>query len=184
MGRSHHPIRTTIFFGLLCGLSFIPVHLALNYVLQVPRVNYLILWLYAAGYSLLLGRWSETSIRSIGFPLVLHLVASIQVDSTAVFYLISLAFTSWIRSGICFKNPSALQWALELLFCATGGILVMVFTPGSAFSWILVTWMFFLIQSLFFVVFENRAIIPQDQSEIDPFERASRAAETILSRPN
>jgi hypothetical protein len=184
MGRSHHPIRTTIFFGLLCGISFIPLNLALNYILQGPSVNYLILWLYAAGYSLLLGRWSKTSIRSIGFPLGLHLAASIQVDATAVFYLISLAIISWIRSGICFKNPSALQWALELLFCTFGGILVMVFTPDSPFSWILATWMFFLIQSLFFVIFENRAIIPQDQSEIDPFERASRAAESVLSRPN
>jgi hypothetical protein len=58
---------------------------------------------------------------------------------------------------------------------------VAVFTPGSAFAWVLGIWMFFLIQSLYFVIFENRAIIPKDQYETDPFERASRQAEAILS---
>ena len=183
MGRSHHPIRTTIFFGLVCGLAFIPVNLALNYVVRGPSVNYLILWLYAAGYSLLLGRWSKNSILSIGFPLLLLLAMSFQVDSMAAFYLISLAIISWIRSGICFRNPSALQWAVELLLFTFGGILVMVFTPGSASAWMLGIWMSFLIQSLYFVFFENRAIISEDQSEADPFERASREAETNLSMP-
>jgi hypothetical protein len=42
-------------------------------------------------------------------------------------------------------------------------------------------WMFFLIQSLYFVIFENRAIMPENQYETDPFERASRQAEAILS---
>jgi hypothetical protein len=184
MKISHHPIRTTILFGLLCGLAFIPVNLALNYVVRGPSVNHLILWLYAAGYSLLLARWSKNSILSTGFPLLLLLAMAFQVDSMAAFYLISSVIISWIRSGICFKNISALQWAVELLLCAFGGILVMVFTPVSAFAWMLGIWMFFLIQSLYFVIFENRVIIPQDQSEADPFESASRAAETILSRPN
>ena len=184
MGRSHHPIRTTIFFGLVCGLAFIPVNFALNYVLQGPSVNHLILWLYTAGYSLLLVRWSKVSIYSIAFPLLLLLATSFQVGSTAVIYFITLASISWIRSGICFKNPSALPWMVESLFCAFGGILVMVFTPGSAFSWMLGIWMFFLIQSLYFVIFENRTIIPADQSVADPFERACREAETILSQLN
>jgi len=33
------------------------------------------------------------------------------------------------------------------------------------------------------VIFENRAILPEDQYETDPFERISRQAEAILSEP-
>ena len=178
---SQHPIRTTIFFGLLSGLSFIPANLALNLVLHGPSVFNLILWLYAAGYSLLLSRWSNKPILSSGFPLLLLFVTSFLVDSIAAFYLLSLVAISWIRSGICFQNPCGIKMVVELLLCVFGGIPVAVFTPGSAFAWVLGIWMFFLIQSLYFVIFENRAIIPKDQYETDPFERASRQAEAILS---
>ena len=68
---SQHPIRTTIFFGLICGLSFIPANLALSYLLHGASVINLTLWLYAAGYALLLSRWSKKPILSAGFPLLL-----------------------------------------------------------------------------------------------------------------
>jgi hypothetical protein len=178
---SQHPIRTTIFFGLLCGLSFIPANLALNYVLHGPSVFNLTLWLYAVSYSLLLSRWSKKPILSSGFPLLLLFVTSFLVDSIAAFYLLSLVAISWIRSGICFRNPCGTKLVVELLLCVFGGIPVAVFTPGSAFAWVLGIWMFFLIQSLYFVIFENRAIMPENQYETDPFERASRQAEVILS---
>ena len=178
---SQHPIRTTIFFGLICGLSFIPANLILNYVLPGLSVIYLTLWLYAAGYSLLLSRWSKKSILSSGSPLLFLFVMSFLVDSIAVFYLLSLGVISWIRSGICFRNPCGINLVVELLLCVFGGILMAVFTPGSAFGWVLGIWMFFLIQSLYFVIFENRANIPEDRYETDPFERASRQAEAILS---
>jgi hypothetical protein len=178
---SQHPIRTTLFFGLICGLSFIPANLALNYVLPGQSGIYLTLWLYAAGYSLLLSRWSKNPFLSSGFPLLLLFVTSFLVDSIASFYLLSLVVISWIRSGICFRNPCRIKMVVELLLCVFGGIPVVVFTPGSAFAWMLGIWMFFLIQSVYFVIFENRAIIPEDQYETDPFERASRQAKALLS---
>jgi len=178
---SQHPIRTTVFFGLICGLSFVPANLALNYLLHGPTVINLSLWLYAAGYSLLLSRWSKKPILSVGFPLLLLFVTSFLVDSIAAFYFLSLVVISWIRSAICFRNPGGIKVVVELLICFFGGIPLAVFTPGSAFTWILGIWMFFLIQSLYFVIFENMAIMPQDQYETDPFERASGRAEAILS---
>jgi hypothetical protein len=178
---SHHPIRTTIFFGLICGLSFIPAHLALNYVLHGPSAACLTLWLYAAGYSLLLSRWRQKLILSSGYPLLLLFITSFLVNSIAAFYLLSLGVISWIRSGIYFRNPCRVKLVVELLLCVLGGIPVAVFTPDSAFTWVLGIWMFFLIQSLYFVIFENRAMMPEDQYETDPFERAGRKAEVILS---
>ena len=88
---------------------------------------------------------------------------------------------SWIRSEICFRHPFVTRLIVELLLCAFGGILLVVFPPGSAFAWMLSIWMFFWIQSLYFVIFEDRAMIAQDQHETDPFERACRQAEAILS---
>ena len=71
MITSQHPIRTTLFFGLICGLSFIPFNLALGYLLPGSRPMYLALWLSVAGYSLLLSRWNKKPILSSGFPLLL-----------------------------------------------------------------------------------------------------------------
>ena len=178
---SQHPILTTIFFGLICGLSFIPANLALNYVLPGPIVINLTLWLYATGYSLLLSRWSKKPILSGGFPLLLLCITTFSVDSFAAYYLLSLVVISWIRSGICLRNPCGIKLGVELLLCVFGGILVAVFTPGSAIAWVLGIWMFFLIQALYFVIFENKANTPEDHYEIGPFERACRQAQAILS---
>ncbi len=181
MKISKNTIRTTLIFGLICGLVFIPANLALNYVLPGPSAIYLTLWLYTAGYSLLLGRWSKKPLLYSAFPLLLLLVTSFLVDSITAFYLLSLVITSWIRSGIYYRNPCWIRLVVELLICVFVGITVAVFTPGSAFAWVLSIWMFFLNQSLYFIVFENKAVMKKDQYETDLFERASRQAEAILS---
>lgn len=181
MSIKHHPFRATLIFGLICAMTFIPANLMLSSVHQVPGSYYLILWLYTAVYAVLLSRWGKNSIFSIGFPLLLLFVMAFQVDSVTVFYLLSLAITSWIRSGICFKNPSGLQILVEVLLCGFGSILVLMFTPDSEFAWMSCIWLFFLIQAFYFLVFENRALIPKALIGTDPFDRASEQAETILS---
>ena len=181
MITSQHPIRTTLFFGLICGLFFIPVNHVLSYLLPGPNAICLTLWLYAAGYSLLLSRWRKKMILSSGFPLLLLFVMSFLVNSLAAYYLLSLAVLSWIRSGICFPNPAARKLIVELLLCILGGIPMVVFTPASTSAWVPGIWMFFLIQAFYFVIFEDKAITPEGPYETDPFERASRQAEAILS---
>jgi len=181
MITSQHPIRTTLFFGLICGLSFIPVNLALGYLLPGSRPMYLILWMSVAGYSLLLSRWRKKPILSSAFPLLLLLVMSFLVNSLAAYYLLSLVVLSWIRSGICFPNPYGRKLIAELLLCVFGGIPAVVFTPATASAWVPGIWMFFLIQALYFAIFEIKAIAPQDPYGTDLFERAGRQAEAILS---
>ena len=181
MITSQHPIRTTLLFGLICGLSFIPVNLALGYLLPGSRPMYLTLWLSVAGYSLLLSRWRKKPLLSSGYPLLLLLVLSFLVGSLAAYYLLSLVVLSWIRSGICFPNPFGRKLIVELLLCFFGGIPAVVFTPATASAWMPGIWMFFLIQALYFAIFEIKAIAPQDRYETDLFERAGRQAEAILS---
>jgi len=47
-------------------------------------------------------------------------------------------------------------------------------------GWALGVWLFFLIQALYFVLFEYQSE-PQIKIEVDPFEKAKMAAEKILS---
>ena len=181
MITSRHPIRTTLFFGLICGLSFIPANLALSYLLPGSRPIYLTLWLYAAGYSLLLSRWNKKPILTSGFPLLLLFVMSFLVNSLAAYYLLSLVVFSWIRSEICIPNPDGRKLVVELLLCILGGIPAVAFTPASASAWVPAIWMLFLIQALYFAIFEIKAIAPEDPYQTDLFEQASRQAEAILS---
>ena len=70
-----------------------------------------------------------------------------------------------------------------MLLYAAGGALIAALPPGSAFGWTLSIWMFFLVQALYFVVFDITTIAAEEKIalEIDPFERASRRAADILS---
>jgi hypothetical protein len=181
MITSQHPIRTTLFFGLICGLAFIPANLALGYLLPGTRPMHLFLWLSVLGYSLLLSRWRKKPFLSSGFPLLLLLIMSYLVDSLAAYYLLSLVILSWIRSGIYFPNPYGRKLIVELLLCFFGGIPAVVFTPSTTSAWVPGIWMFFLIQALYFAIFEIKAIEPQDPYGADLFERAGRQAEAILS---
>ena len=60
---------------------------------------------------------------------------------------------------------------------------VAVFSPASASAWVLGIWLFFLLQALYFAIFgvETPPSQSKFEQEIDPFERAYRRAEDILS---
>jgi hypothetical protein len=176
------PVAATIGFGLICGLSFIPVFLALNTMVSRSNAFCLTIWLFAAGYALLLNSWSRQQFSTIVFPMLVLLLAAFLMNSTAAFFLMVLAVTGWIRSGICFPQRQGIKLPVEFLFVAVGGALAALCAPGALFGWALGVWMFFLLQSLYFVIFENRTIAPETKCrfEIDPFERASRQAEAVL----
>lgn len=178
---SQHPIRTTLFFGLICGLSLIPFNLTIGYLLPGTKPIYLTLWLSVASYSWLLSRWTKKPILSSGFPLLLLFVMSFLVNSLAAYYILSLVFLSWIRSEICFPTPDGRKLIVESSLCLLGGVPVVVYTPAFAAAWLLDIWMFFLIQALYFTIFEIKAIEPEDPYQTNLFERAGRQAEAILS---
>ena len=176
-----HPVRNTILYGLFCGLSFVPLSLTLATVLSWSSAFCLALWLFISGYAILLSRWSNTALISIVFPLLLLVPTIFLVNSSVLFFLLAIIVISWVRSGICFQKPGAIRLAVELLLFILGGILVVVFTPGSLFAWALGVWMFFLIQTLYFVFFEPADNQQEGSSRLDAFERASKQAERILT---
>ena len=181
MAISQNPIRTTVLYGIICGFSFIPVIAALSYVHTGLRAPCLILFLFVAGYAVLLSRWSGKPVLAGAFPLLLLFLAVFLTDSMVAFFLLALVVISWVRSGICFQDRGGRRLVVELSSCIVAGILAAVFTPASVAAWALGVWMLFLIQSLYFVVLADKVKGSEDQYEQDPFERASRQAEAILN---
>jgi hypothetical protein len=183
MKTLQRPVLTTVLFGLICGAASIPLSQTLNAIFFQPYALSLTLWLFSAGYALLVGYWSKNKIMPILYPLVVLLIAAFLVESAAAFFLLALAVISWIRSGIYFQEYRAAKFVVELLLCAAGGTLIAVFAPVSSIAWALSFWMFFLLQGLYFAVFDGKPSRPRPEYEkkIDAFERASSRAEDILS---
>ena len=180
MKTSRRPIRTTLIFGLICGLTFIPISLGLSILIPWSEAFALVLWLYTVVYGILLCRWSGNRIGSIVFPLLLLLGAVFLAGSLTAYFVVALLILSWIRSGICFQK-SLKGFLAELVISLGGGALVSCFIPGSGVTWALGIWMFFLVQALYFVFFETSISIAIEAPAIDPFERSRRMAEEILS---
>ncbi len=177
------PVLMTILFGMVCGMSFIPLQLILDFWIFRPLTVSLTLWLFAAGYTLLLCLWSRQNLLSVSFPILCLFLTLFLVQSIAAFFYLALACISWIRSGLCYQERRGIRLVIELILGLAGGILIAVFTPGSVFGWALGIWLFFLLQALYFAVFEFESPPTQRkfEQEIDPFERAYRRAEEILS---
>ena len=179
------PVLMTILFGIVCGMFFFPLKLILDYWFFRPNTVCLTLWLFAAGYTLLLCLWSRQNLASVSFPILFLFLTVFLVQSIAAFFYLALASISWIRSGICYQERRGTRLVVELSLGLAGGALVAVFTPGSTLAWALGIWLFFLLQALYFTIFGNISPVSdcQYEQEVDPFEQASRQAEEILSAP-
>lgn len=179
MNTDNRPLRTTILFGMLCGLLFIPARMIFGTTFFWPILFPLLLFSALCAYAFLLAGWGGRPRRSVLFPLFLLLLFLFTPGSNAAFILLALGLLSWIRSGICFRNGYIRSLGVELALCIGGAALVAYFNPHSAFAWGLGIWLFFLIQSLYFTFLAAE----EDGAEwpvIDPFDQARMRAESIL----
>jgi hypothetical protein len=176
------PIFTTIGYGLACGLALVPGCLTLTAVVSWSSAICLLLWLFVSGYALFLSRWSAQPASAMVLPVATLFFAVFIVDSAVSLFLLAQAVISWIRSGVCFLEHRKAEMAFEIVIWIAGGALISAFPPASAAGWALGIWMFFLLQSLYFVFFEDEIGGPGRLEEFaqDPFERASRQAAAIL----
>jgi uncharacterized membrane protein len=181
MKSTAKPIRSTIIWGLIGGLLYIPLYVALSRFMLWPVSFQVLLSVLLAGYGVLLSRWNPGSLRSISLPLLLLFLAAFFIRSTSAFLFISLVVLSWIRSGICFKEkPFLKRFVAEIGLGLATGLLVCGAMPAGAIASALGIWLFFLIQALYFVLFDYRSD-PEAKIEVDPFEKAKIAALKILS---
>ena len=124
-------------------------------------------------------------IRCLAVPLGTAAASVYFVPSCAAifgrFLFTAVGMLCWIRSGICFKNESILKRLAAEIGLGLGiGLLVSGALPAVDLVWALGVWLFFLIQALYFVLFDYRRE-REIKIEVDPFEKAKMAAETILS---
>jgi hypothetical protein len=181
MKSTAKPIRSTIIWGLIGGLLYIPLCVALSRFMLWPVSFQVSLWVLLAGYGVLLSRWAPESLRSISLPLLLLFLAAFFIRSTSAFLFISLVMLSWIRSGICFKEkPFLKRFGAEIGLGLATGLLVSGAVPAATIMGALGIWLLFLIQALYFVLFDYRSD-PEARIEVDPFEKAKMAAQKILS---
>jgi hypothetical protein len=176
-----HPIRNTIFYGMFCGLSFVPLSLGLSPFIEGPGPVCLTLWLFFAGYAMLLVHWGHKALRSIVLPLLLLVPPIFLGNSLSLFFVLALIVLSWIRSGVCFQKTGVKGLVAELLLCILGVILLQAFHPGTLSAWAIGVWLLFLVQALYFVFFEHSDRRRLEPAPMDAFERASRQADRILT---
>lgn len=174
------PMLITILFGLACGVSLVPVTVALSFVFAWSTAFRMTLWAYLASYGFLLTKWGNVRFTSIVFPLVIVFPFSVWGNSATPFLLLALGVFSWVRSGICFQGPLPKMLGIEFLISIGAGALVACFAPCSPAMWAMGVWMFFLVQSLYFLFVRVVADQPEPAS-VDPFEDARRRAEEVLS---
>jgi hypothetical protein len=180
MKTTGKPMQLTILFGMICGLTFIPMTMASSYMMYWPLSFRLIICLYLALYAFLLTRWGKGAVKFIVFPLLLLFITGIYSNSS-IFFLLCLGILSWIRSSLCFQKSLLMMLVTEFAISLGGGALVAFFAPQSNLAWALGIWLFFLVQSLYFVFGENNTDVEKETQGIDSFERASRQTENILS---
>jgi hypothetical protein len=184
MKNIRHPVLTTVFFGFVCGLSLVPVNFVLSGIPLLFDAVCLTLWLSAAGFGILLCRWSGRSVTAIFFPILILGLTAFWVPSRTSFFLLVLAIVGWIRSGICLPEPGGIKIWLESSLCLTGYGMVIIFSPTTTLTWSMAVWLLFLLQAIYLVIMEDRPAEPQQKFKQapDPFERSSRQAVEILTR--
>jgi hypothetical protein len=68
----------------------------------------------------------------------------------------------------------------EVILGIAAGALIGSFSPMSPINWAVAIWLFFLVQALYFVIFENHLPAGRKHRR-DAFEQAREQAEKILS---
>ncbi|MHC1728423.1 MAG: hypothetical protein AB9866_20880 [Syntrophobacteraceae bacterium] len=184
MNRPGKPVRTTIVLGLAFGLLFVPLSAALNLFFPWPAAFRLTLWSFTAVYSMMLCRWAGASPPACGFPVALLLASAFYLRSGHDFLFLAVLVLAWVRSGVCFRKPLWKAVGAEVLVGMGGAALVACFIPHSTAAWALGVWMFFLVQSLYFVLTGNAGDLEEAETVLDPFEKARRQAEEILAAGN
>jgi len=179
MNNSNRPVRTTIFFGLICGLVFLASGLFFERTVFWSIFFRLSLFAFLSAYAFMLASWSGKKRISVIFPLLFLFVFNFAQNSNSAFLLLCLGILSWIRSGICFQNAFSKSLGAEIIFSIGGGALVAYFNPFSTVTWALGIWMFFLVQSLYFIIVADTGNNDEHLNE-DAFEQARMRAEGIL----
>ncbi len=179
MLKKVHPVRTTIMYGFAAALFFMPAVILMVNIMAWPLAFRLAIWAIILGYSYLLVSWSGKGPAQIIFPQLILLAAALWSNSTVFFLVLAILVLCWIRQR-CFMKSSVKALLIETVVTGGAVALILFFNPHSTPSLAISTWLFFLVQSLYFVFFYPAATAGSITSP-DRFIRACKQAEEILS---
>jgi hypothetical protein len=182
METEKRPIRTTLLFGLMCGLIFIPISMMFKYTYFWPYIFRITIFSYLAVYAVFLSGWGNKKRFAVLFPLLFLFIFILAQNSTLAFLLLSMGMLSWIRSGVCFQDAFAKSMGGEIIFTMGGGALVACFNPHTTITWALGIWLYFMVQSVYFMFMTDLEIVNDVTYEPDAFNQARMRAERALKR--
>ncbi|NNF98681.1 MAG: hypothetical protein HKM93_04830 [Desulfobacteraceae bacterium] len=181
MNNTARYLRTTIVYGFMCAFVFYILMAGMGHPYIWPPQLYLSVSLFVAVYCIMMARWTHTGIIKIVFPLLL-LFASVLLTSSLFAYLVlSLGVFSWVRSGICYKNTTISALLAEGFLIGGTCLAIFILSPHNPMSWALGIWMFFLVQTLYFVFFMEGSEVPASDVKRGAFESARYEAEKLMS---
>jgi len=179
MNSGKRPVRTTVFYGLICALLFFAVGIFFEHTIFWSIFFRIAIFTCLAAYSIILASWTNKKRISVIFPLFFLVFFIFSNSSNSAFLLLCLGMLSWIRSGICFQKALSKSLGAEIIFSIGGGAIVAYLSPYSTLTWALGIWMFFLVQSLYFIVMTD-FVSEENPVNTDAFEVAKLRAEGIL----
>jgi hypothetical protein len=176
------PIRTTIMIGGLGALTWCLVDLAPVGTAPRALLHTGLLWSLTAWYAGCLACWGRRGRSAVIFPLLVLALWCGYRPYTPVSVAMAVAVIGWIRSGLCYPGPVRQTVGREGLIGGGGVLLVAALASGNSFSGAVGVWLFFLVQALYFVIFEPRPGSAAAPASRDPFAHARQRAEHILAR--
>jgi len=180
MNAKISPVAASVIFAaaaavLVAAATLLPPRL-------IPRTTALnaAIFLCLAAYSAFLARSSGRSLRALFAPLFMLATVTTVAGSVTGFVVPAAAGLAWVRSGICFSGPLPRRVSAETIACAAGLALAWRLQPPGPYGWVLSTWMFGLIQALYFVVVDaERTGLPEKQGQ-DKMANTYRRADALL----
>jgi hypothetical protein len=146
------PVAASVIVAAVAALLFAAVtNLPLRMIHRATALN-TAMFLGLAAYVGFLGRLNGTHYRDLLAPLLILSAVLVAAGSVTGFVIPAAAGLSWIRSGICFPGPIPRRAFAEAILCAAGLSLVWMLQPPGLSGWALSVWLFWLIQSLYFLV--------------------------------
>ena len=178
MSNNHSPVRGTVIMGSAAALMFIPLTMMFCFFCYWPKAFCLSLSVCISTYLFYLSVISGKKPGQILFPLILLFMTAVSGMTLITFILTSCMIFAWIRSGILFPEKNRL--VPELMTSLPGAAALICFCPNSGVTWALCIFLFFLVQTFYFIFSEEK------QSHIRnlrtrQFEQAKQEAEKILS---
>ena len=131
-------------------------HLSPAWIGRAAGVN-LALLIALAAYAALLARLGGRCMGSLCGPILILASVLAVCGSPAGFAAPAAASLAWVRSGICFPGPIARRVLAEVACGPAALLLIFQLQPPGPLGWALGTWMFGLIQALYFVLVDTES---------------------------